>query len=350
LIIRAGGIPGLLRATALAIGLLAVLGSIGPVRAASIWTQNLYVSRAFLYQDPYGTACIAASTMIMLNTMAYRGTGGDGFRWTPTRTKNDPNRSNIRDLSSIQYFARTHDTLNPLGAGSDPHGWRNALNYYGWGNAAMTSTANMVYDDRPFTTFDAALREAVKAIARFGKPVGIVSWAGRHAQVMTGYVAEGENPATSDAFVVRAVYLSDPLRSSGYVNIRISTAQFRSGNLHYRFQAYRQMDSRYDDVYTAGWKRSAVSPVTGPSEWYRRWVIVAPIRAGLPTATPPPSPTPSPTPTPTEPPTPTDAPTPSPTPSDPIDANSAGATQSIAPQSESPSATPSPSPEASAPG
>jgi hypothetical protein len=149
---------------------------------------------------------------------------------------------------------------------------------------------------------------------------------------MTGYVAEGENPATSDAFVVRAVYLSDPLRSNGYVNIRISTAQFRSGNLHYRFQAYRQMDSRYDDVYTAGWKRSAVSPVTGPSEWYRRWVIVAPVRAGLPGAPPPPPPAPSPTPAPTEPPAPTESPAPT---QDPT---------------ESPSATPSPSPEASAPG
>jgi hypothetical protein len=348
--------PGLFRATALAIGLLAVLGSIGPVRAASIWTQNLYVAGAFLYQDPYGSGCVAASTMIMLNTIAYRRTGGDGFRWTPTRVKNDSNRSNVRDLTSILSFARSHDTLNPLGAGSDPHGWRNALNYYGWGNAAMTSAANMVYDDRPFTTFDAALREAVKGIARFGKPVGIVSWAGRHAQVMTGYVAEGENPATSDAFVVRAVYLSDPLRSDGYVNIRIATAQFRSGNLHYRFQAYRQRDSRYDDIYTAGWRRSAVSPVVGPSEWYRRWVIVTPVRAGLPAATPPPSPTPSPTPAPTEPPPPTDspapthAPTPVPTPSDPIDANSAIATQSVAPQSESPSATPSSSPEPSAPG
>jgi hypothetical protein len=225
------------------------------------------------------------------------------------------------------------------------------LTYYGWGNAAMTSTANMVYDDRPFTTFDAALRESVKAIARFGKPVGIVSWAGRHAQVMTGYVAEGENPATSDAFVVRAVYLSDPLRSSGYVNIRISTAQFRSGNLHYRFQAYRQMDSRYDDVYAAGWKRGAVSPVTGPSEWYRRWVIVAPIRAGLPTATPPPSPTPSPTPAPTEPPAATDSPAPTeaPTPT-PSDTNAAAASQSVAPESAAPSAIPSSPPEPSAPG
>jgi hypothetical protein len=328
LIGRPGGIPGLLRATALAIGLVAVVASLGPVRAASVWSQNLYVPGAFLYQDPYGQACTAASTMIMLNTIAYRRTGGDGFRWTPTRVRNDSNRSNVRDMTSILSFERSHDTLNPLGSGSDPHGWRNALNYYGWGTSAMTNPANMVYDDRPFTTFDAALHAAVRAIAQFGKPVGIVSWAGRHAQVMTGYVAEGENPATSDAFVVRSVYLSDPLRADGYVNVRLSTTQFRAGNLRYRFQAYREMDSRYDDVYTVGWRRSAVSPVTGPSEWYRRWVILAPVRAGLPTSPPMPTPTPSPTPAPVESPSPapTDAPAPSPTPAEPVTTPSPSAT------------------------
>jgi hypothetical protein len=294
-----------------------------------MWTKNLYVPGAFLYQDPYWQGCTAASTMIMLNTIAYRRTGGDGFLWTPTRTKNDSNRSNVRDLTSILAFERSHDTLNMLGAGSDAHGWRNALNYYGWGSTAMTNPANMVYQDRAFSTFDAALHDAVRDIARFDKPVGIVGWAGRHAQVMTGYVVEGEDPAISDAFLVRYIYLSDSLRADGYVNIKLSTAQLRSGNLHYRFQAYRESDSPYDDAYTAGWRRSSVLPTRGPSQWYRRWVIVAPVRLGLPIPTPSPTPSPSPSPTPS----PSDLPSPEPT------ATSEPAPSSTASGSPAPAAT-----------
>ena len=60
----------------------------------------------------------------MLNLVAMRSVGGVGFRWTPT------NSGAVRD--SILAWERKHDTL-PGGYGSDPHGWRNALNFYGWG-------------------------------------------------------------------------------------------------------------------------------------------------------------------------------------------------------------------------
>jgi hypothetical protein len=367
LIDRHGQASWVRRALALVIGLVAIFASLGLVRATSMWTKNLYASGAFLYQDPYWQGCTAASTMIMLNTIAYRRTGGDGFLWTQTRIKNDSNRSNVRDLTSILAFERAHDTLSMLGAGSDAHGWRNALNYYGWGSTAMTNPANMVYQDRAFSTFDAALHDAVRDIARFNKPVGIVGWAGRHAQVMTGYVVEGEDPAISDAFLVRYIYLSDSLRADGYVNIKLSTAQLRSGNLHYRFQAYRESDSPYDDAYTAGWRRSAVLPTRGPSQWYRRWVIVAPVRPGLPSPTPTPSPSDPPSPTPstspaatTEPPPssiPEESPSASPAPTDTVSPPSAAATASppetsapsIAPPSASPDASPSDASEPSAP-
>lgn len=315
-----------------------------PVHAAPIWSKNLYVSNAFLYQDPYGTACVSAAAMIMLNTIAYRQAGGTGFTWTPYRVKsNTSNPRDVRDMTSIQWFARAHDTLSPSGSGSDAHGWRNALNYYGWGMSAMTDPARRVYDDLQYTSYSTAVRAAVKAIARFGKPVGIVGWAGRHAQVMTGYVVEGENPATSDAWVVRYIYLSDPLRSNAMVNVRISNWAFQSGNLKARFQAYRETDSPYDDVYTSGWRRSSVAPSTGTSEWYRRWVILAPVRDGLPDPTPPPpDPTPSPSPTPTPPP-PDPTPTPTPAPSATPSAEPDGTPSATA------SPTPSPEPSPSAP-
>lgn len=332
---------GLRRTLTIVIGLAALVSQLAPIPAAAAqsWTKNLYAWRAFLYQDPYPTACTAASTMIMLNVIAYRHSGGDAFGWTPYRVKNNTaNRSDTRDMTSILYFARSHDTLSVFGSGSDGHGWRNALNAYGWGLSAMTNPTKRVYDDLEFTSYDAAVHAAVRAIARFDMPVGIITWAGGHAQVMTGYVVDGEDPAISDAFTVRYVFLSDPLYSDHYVNVMVSNASFRAGALHLRFQAYRETDSPYDDPYGAGWTRSAVSPTRGRSEWYHRWVIVAPIRGFVPQVSPPPDPGPSPSPTPT--PDPSVDPSPSTSP-DPLPSAAASS-------SPSPSPIPIPTPAASA--
>jgi hypothetical protein len=316
--------PTSLRRLALVIGIAALFAqtSLAPVRAAETWTMNLYTAKAFLYQDPYRSACTAAATMIMLNTIAYRATGGPGFRWTPYRVKNNlVDKRDPRDMTSILYFERGHDTLSITGSGSDPHGWRNALNLYGWGSAALTNPAKNVYQDLEFTSFAAAVHAAVRSIAIYGMPVGIPTWAGRHAQVMTGYVVDGENPATSDAFTVRYVYISDPLFADGYVNARITYMGFHSGNIRVRFQRYLETDSPYDDGYQPGFRRSSVAPTKGPSEWYGQWVIIAATQAGVP-ADPPPSPSPSPDPS---------------------------AAPSEAPQSQPPSAPPSKAPASAAP-
>ena len=278
----------------------------GAASATTTWTRNLYVDKGFLHQDPYYTACTSAAAMFMLNTVAYRRTGGAGFVWTPTRIKRDDDPANKRDMVSILSFSRANDTLKAGARGTDPHGWRNALNAYGWGRDAMTDPAKRVYDDRAYRSFDGAVRAAVKAIARRSMPVGILGWAGGHAQVITGYVVTGADPGTSDDFTVRYVYLSDPLASNGTVNRRLSVAKLRSGPLRTRFQAYRMTDSPYDDPWTAGTIRSSVARSRGPSEWYGRWVILVPIRSGLPADDPGPDPTPTPDPTPNDPdPTPT---------------------------------------------
>ena len=282
-----------------------------PVTAATTWTRNLWVSSAFLYQDPYYTACVAAAAMTMLNTIAYRGTGGDAFRWTPYRVRNNTsNPRDYRDMTSILYFSRTNDTLSGRSPGTDAHGWRNALNAYGWGSATMTDPAQRVYDDRSYTSMDSAIKAAVRAIARYGMPVGVLAWAGQHAQVMTGYEVTGADPAESSDFTVRYVYLSDPLRSNALVNHRVGYEALRTGSLRYRFQSYRQTDSPYDDPYAPGWKRSAVRSSVGSSEWYHRWVLILPIRAGAVVPDPTPTPTPPPDPTPTPAPDPTPTPTP----------------------------------------
>ena len=290
---------------------LSILGA-STASASTTWSRNLYNASAFLYQNPYSTACVPASTMIMLNLISLAGTGGQGFTWRTYRTKNNTtNPADQRDMVSIFGWERAHDTLPTTARGTDPHGWRNGLDFYGWGS--YQDRSKRVYEDLRFGTFDNAVKAAVRAIARYRMPVGILAWAGRHAQVMHGYTVVGADPRVSDNFTVVSVVLSDPLSSDQLVNKRITMANLRTGLLKYRFRRYAEIDSRYDDPYSPGILASSISPLKGPSEWYGRWLIVAPVRAGLPAPTPTPTPTPTPAATPTPTPSTTAEPTATPT-------------------------------------
>ncbi len=207
--------------------------------------------------------------MDMLNFISLAGTGGEGFRWE-VRLGSAP-----RD--SILAWERTHDTLAG-GNGSDPHGWRNALNYYGWGSAYLGESAR-IYEDYAFGTYARAMKAAVRSMIRYRKPVGIAAWRGTHAHMLTGYEGLVGDPFAVDAagnylndFTITAVFLTDPLQASAVVNKRILyTTLGSTTNNRIRFQPYYETDSPYDDAYTAGWVRAR-------DEWYGRWVIVAPKR------------------------------------------------------------------------
>jgi hypothetical protein len=230
---------------------------------------NLYRSSGFRYQDTNYYACTATSAMDMLNFIAIAGQGGSGFRWTKDLT------ASRRD--AILAWERTHDTLAG-GNGSDPHGWRNALNYYGWGGAALWADSRL-YEDYSFSAYERAVKMAVRQMIRYHKPVGIAAWQGRHAQMLTGYDGLVGDPFARDAagkytnaFSIAAVYLTDPLLADASVNRRIGyTALASTTNTRLRFQPYYETDSPYDDPYTSGWVRAR-------DEWYGRWVIVAPVR------------------------------------------------------------------------
>ena len=202
----------------------------------------------------------------MLNFIASKGTKGSGFRWTKS--------TSYTTEENILAWERAHDTLRATSKGTDPHGWRNGLNYYGWNSYTAASTR--VYQDLAYTSYDSAVKAAVTAMAKYGKPVGILGQAGGHAQIMNGYEVVGLNPATSYNFSVVAVYLTDPLGRDGLRNAKISNANFKGGSLTYRFRAwldtpYYKNESPYDDPYTAGTR-------TSYDEWYGKWNIVAPVR------------------------------------------------------------------------
>jgi hypothetical protein len=123
------------------------------------------------------------------------------------------------------------------------------------------------------------MRAAVRALIRTRKPVGLLGWGGRHAQMLTGYYglrgdpfARNPDGTLSNAFTVAGFYLSDPLRSDGFVNDRISYVRLRdTSNLHLRFRRYRQSDSWLDDRYTAG-------ITVARNAWIGRFVLVVPRR------------------------------------------------------------------------
>lgn len=231
--------------------------------------MNLFVGAQFAFQNPNWAACTATSVRTMLNFIAFHSTGGEGFLWKPTVW------GSVRDR--ILAWERSHDTMVG-GRGSDPHGWRNALNYYGWGPGTLVA-GSRVYDDVSFTTFDGAMKAAVRALVVTGKPVGMLGWRGAHAQMVTGYYGLVGNPfarnATghySNAFSVAGFYVTDPLRESKAVNRVMSYSTLRQTmNYRMRFQRYFETDSRLDDPYTPGYRTSRL-------EWYGRFVLVLPIR------------------------------------------------------------------------
>ncbi|MEO8274333.1 MAG: Ig-like domain-containing protein [Chloroflexota bacterium] len=235
----------------------------------------MYDATGVRYQDPNYSACVATSTMMMLNSIDTRGTEGEGFLWTHTTSSTTQ--------TNILAFDRAYMTQVQYHGGADAHGWRNGLNYYGWGRDAMTDPTKMVYKDLAYSTYTAAVKAAIQAIARYNNPVGFMGWAGGHAQFINGYIVYGEDPATSLNFTVQSVYITDPLHSDYARNLKLSNHDFQFGSTKYRFRAYIYTDSPSDDRYTPGTTASY-------KEWLHKWVIIAPVRT--PTEAPTLNPTP----------------------------------------------------------
>jgi hypothetical protein len=261
------------RIAAVALTLTAlVTGFAGATPAVAVTSPpslNLFVAGGFRYQDPNWYACTATSTMDILNFIALNGQGGANFRWhvTLSGAKRD----------AILAWERTHDTLAG-GHGSDPRGIRNALNYFGWGYQALWA-GHRVYDDIAFTTYAGAVKRAVRAMAQRHKPVVLLAWGGKHAQMLVGYYGLVGDPFEKSAlgqytnnFTVEGFYLADPLQAQAFVNLPISYSDMQSTvDPNFRYRPYLETDSPYDDPYSRG-----ILPAR--REWYNRYVIVAPIR------------------------------------------------------------------------
>jgi hypothetical protein len=234
--------------------------------ATGIWSLDLYNAKAVRMQNPDITACTAASAVMMLNMATYwtdyaSVVPGQPDARRPTSWKVDTSYARMETLLAYQ---RKTGTMLLSWPGADTHGWRNALNYYGWGDIGAN-----VYHDVASPTFERAAIATVRAIALFRKPVGILVSAGNHAQIVTGYKVTGEDPrAGGTAFTIIGVYVTDPLSSHGFRDHYVSLATWKSGGKTIRFDTYQMTNSPYVDK---------IDGKQGNAEWDGKWVVVVPV-------------------------------------------------------------------------
>ena len=220
-------------ATVVSERLLATAAGLAYSQPTGRWVGNLYDPAAVRWQQPNPYACTAAAVLMMLNMIALQSpTKGEGFAWSPSVSYALQNE--------ILAYERAHMTMVLAGThGTDPHGWRNAFNEYGWGSLEAG-----VYRDEAFASFDDAVKAAIIGTARFGKPTGMLMLAGQHAELISGWDVTGEDPSTgSTKFAVNGVWLTDPWEPNDYRNTYVPLAWLKSGSKFLRFSPLRETDS-----------------------------------------------------------------------------------------------------------
>ncbi len=177
-------------ASAAGVPVRAVAGSPGPHRfgpgagASRAVRVDLYAPGDFVSQTNL-VQCVGASMQMMLNMI-------DG---TPDRTAATQRR--LFDLA--RSLRDPTVSADPRWHGASAAGWAIGLTASGAGPYAVRSAA----------TLAEALSLAASAIARTGRPVGLLVWQGAHAWVMSGFEATSD-PADRSALVT-AVRVLDPL-------------------------------------------------------------------------------------------------------------------------------------------
>lgn len=133
--------------------------------------------------------CVGASVQMMLNIER---PGTDRSSLTQGR---------------LQRLARSLSGPAPAGFvrhGASIRGWTAAL------NIESSEPYRMVGAD----SLQEAMQLAARAIRTWNRPVGLLVWRGRHAWVMSGFVATAD-PALTDDFRVTRAYILDPLYPHG---------------------------------------------------------------------------------------------------------------------------------------
>jgi hypothetical protein len=177
------GIAGLL-----ALALTALPAAAVPADAAAKpFTLDLAARRDFVAQTN-NVQCVGASTQMMLNMLL---PGVDHSAATQLR---------------LQKIARAWSPPRPDGRE------RKGANVVGWA-AGLTLAGAGPYRVVGLPTLEEALLVAARAMRTTHRPVGLLMWRGRHAWVMSGFLAT-KDPFASGARVTAAI-VEDPLYPHG---------------------------------------------------------------------------------------------------------------------------------------
>jgi len=218
-----------LRLVALLTAVLCVSGvgatnvAAAPAQGKTTYHIDLYREGSFATQYRM-TWCVGASSQAMLNIIQ------------------DTSDTSLARQKTLVTYAMKHDGFpHSDTGGSDATGFANALNHFGGGGT---------YHPVLSSNFRQAVRRAVKALRRTGKPVGLLVMGGRHAWVLSGFDATAD-PAATNNFEVTRVYVLGPLypkEQKGYFDMppdsRLTFDQFRSP-----FHVFDDPDSPQFDGY-----------------------------------------------------------------------------------------------------
>ena len=151
-----------------------LVGRSGWFRVLKAWTGTINLYRSGVFSTQRRTAwCVGASIQMMRNIV-----------------KGESDRS-YTNQETYQRSARSLDlyVAGDGAKGSDPEGWAAALRVHGAGDS---------YHVVEKAKFRGAVRAAVRALRKTGKPVGLLVGHGSHAWVMTGFSATAD-PAVTNA-------------------------------------------------------------------------------------------------------------------------------------------------------
>jgi hypothetical protein len=174
----------------IATALLVTAAGVVPTASAAErgYTLDLGSDEDYVAQTNF-VQCVGASMQMMLNII---------------EPENDHSAATQLRL---QVLARRLSPPRPDGSvrqGASVIGWTAGLNRLGAGPYRLDGTRHL----------QSALRHAATAMRKTGRPVGLLMWQGRHAWVLTGFLATAD-PATTDDFRVTHAIVMDPLYPHG---------------------------------------------------------------------------------------------------------------------------------------
>ena len=193
----------------------------GAIPATGAWTGTVTVWRSTAFASQATSVwCTAAATQMMLNLML------------------DRSRHDSTEQGAIMKYAQANDSL-AVSDGSDPQGWTAALRWFG------SSRASTYHWERK-ASYAAAIASAAYKLRMTGKPIGLLVYGGKHANVMVGFKATTD-PALGGSYTVTSVQIAGPWYPRTGVDSAPGT-WLSSATMSSRFYRYAERDGLTDWV------------------------------------------------------------------------------------------------------